>query len=266
MQRGTREWSAKSFNILLTGCSHACRYCYAKANALRWGKIASEADWADERPKTGRLVYPRNTEGWVMFPTTHDITPRWLDAAVAVVAAIRGLLSNANRVLIVSKPHLECMRRICEEFQGHRQAVLFRFTIGALDESLANFWEPGAPSIPERLECLRFAFNDTFRTSVSIEPMLSGCEETVRAVNFLDPYVSETIWIGKMNQVLRRVRPTDDAARQACREIQARQSDSEIMRLVKLLSSNPKVCWKDSIQEVMGRAAGGIAKPAEVLS
>ena len=37
---GTKEWSVSSVNCI-TGCEHNCRYCYARANALRFKRIAS---------------------------------------------------------------------------------------------------------------------------------------------------------------------------------------------------------------------------------
>jgi DNA repair photolyase len=44
---GTKEWSDSSLNIM-TGCPHQCRYCYSKADALRWKRIKSADEW--ERP------------------------------------------------------------------------------------------------------------------------------------------------------------------------------------------------------------------------
>ena len=43
---GTREWAVENVNIIL-GCPHKCRYCYARANALRFGKIKRAAEWGD---------------------------------------------------------------------------------------------------------------------------------------------------------------------------------------------------------------------------
>ena len=46
---GTREWSEQSINCCV-GCAHACLYCYARANALRFGRLTRGGDWAEERP------------------------------------------------------------------------------------------------------------------------------------------------------------------------------------------------------------------------
>jgi len=42
---GTKEWSVESVNCV-TGCSHNCRYCYARAMALRFHRIKRPEDWA----------------------------------------------------------------------------------------------------------------------------------------------------------------------------------------------------------------------------
>ena len=66
-------------------------------------------------------------KGRIMFPTTHDITPETLEECVTF---IHKLLAPGNKILIVSKPHLECIKRICNEFSQYKEDILFRFTIG----------------------------------------------------------------------------------------------------------------------------------------
>ena len=77
---GTKEWSVESVNILL-GCAHKCRYCYARANAVRRKQIPNSQAWGESyytlREKEVRR--PRkNAGGTVMFPSTHDILPEFL--------------------------------------------------------------------------------------------------------------------------------------------------------------------------------------------
>jgi hypothetical protein len=187
-------------------------------------------------------------DGWVMFPSTHDITPFYLPAALV---ALKALLDKGNKILIVTKPHMDCIARLCEELTPYREKILFRFTIGTLDESLAKFWEPGAPTPAERTSCLQYAFNDGFQTSVSMEPMLAGTEDAVRTFHTLVPWVTDKIWIGKMNQVRRRVARTSPQIEAACDRIFELQSDEAILDLVHRLGDHPQVAWKDSIREVI---------------
>jgi hypothetical protein len=63
-----------------------------------------------------------------MFPATHDITPGNLAHSMAF---LEGMLKQGNELLIVSKPHIECIRRICGSFDQYRQNILFWFTISS---------------------------------------------------------------------------------------------------------------------------------------
>ena len=199
-----------------------------------------------------------------MFPSTHDITPFYLPQALV---AVKRLINAGNRVLLVSKPHLECISRICEEFEGHKEQILFRFSIGTMEDKLAALWESGAPTPAERFTCLQYAYNDGFQTSVSMEPMLAGTEDAVATFYTLVPWVTEKIWIGKMNQVRRRVPQTPPELVAACDRVLQLQSAEAIVDLVHRLKDHPQVVWKDSIRDVIN-AAGPSAtttpvKPAE---
>ena len=105
-----------------------------------------------------------------MFPSTHDLLPEFLEPCVAV---LKNLLEAGNRVLVVSKPHLVCITRICGDFAEYRDRVLFRFTIRALDNTLLAFWEPGAPTFAERLACLNLAYDGGFQRTDARRPQRS---------------------------------------------------------------------------------------------
>lgn len=245
---GTKEWSVQSINIL-RGCRHRCRYCYARANALRFGRIDRPDAWGREycELKEAEVRKPRRRiEGTIMFPSTHDITPEFLGPCLEVIGKI---LRAGNRLLIVSKPHLECVEAICREFGSYREDVLFRFTIGAMDDRILRYWEPQAPTFSERRACLRRACQRDFQTSVSVEPMLDS-KRIVELFEDLEPYVSDTIWIGKMNRLEERVIPSTDWRETG--RIKAGQTDERIRAIYKLLKDEPKVRWKESIKKVVG--------------
>jgi len=65
------------------------------------------------------------------------------------------------------------------------------------------------------------------------------------------PYVTDTIWIGKMNKVRSRVDLSIPHNMEMVLGIEHLQRDSEIIRLVNKLKNEPKVRWKDSIKKVM---------------
>lgn len=246
---GTYEWADINSNIQL-GCSNGCLYCYARENALRYKRIATPDEWLIEKINPAALVKKWPASGKViMFPTTHDITPANIDHCLK---ALVNMLTPGNKVLIVSKPHLSCVERMCEDLKPWKDQILFRFTIGCLEEILASFWEPGAPSPFERIQALTYAYNQGFQTSVSMEPMLGGWSTAYETYLAVEPFVSETIWIGKMNKIDKRVIVTNPGTKQAVANIKPLQRDFEILHLVKLLEKEPKIRWKDSIKKVIG--------------
>ena len=250
---GTREWADKNVNVI-DGCEHRCRYCYAAEMAKRYKRIASLDDWGTAfsqlRPKE---VAKRRMKckGRIMFPTTHDITPRFLEECVTV---LRKLLAAGNEVLIVTKPHLECVQRLCRELATYKDKIVFRFTIGAMDDDLLAFWEPGAPAFAERFASLKHAHAQGFRTSVSAEPMLD-VPRAVELYEALIPYITDTIWFGKMNQVGRRVAANTAQEKAAVKRIEDNQTDDRIVALYERLKDEPKVEWKDSFKKIVGLPA-----------
>lgn len=133
---GTNEWAVRTVNCV-NGCPHTCRYCYAADIAVRrfhrstcdeWGTTYYHVRWRDVKKPAKPL-----DGGTVMFPSTHDILPSVLDACLELICR---QLAVGNRLLIVSKPHLECIQRICDECVDYRDMVLFRFTIGAFNNAI----------------------------------------------------------------------------------------------------------------------------------
>ena len=249
--RGTKEWSDISYNICI-GCAHECRYCYAHSQAC-WTKaqMRISGEWAKQKlnPNRARLGAEIGPVGVVMFPTSHDITPEFLGQSLET---IRNLLRH-NKVLIVSKPHLSVIRVLCKELADRRADILFRFTIGSLNKALCAYWEPGAPTPQERLKCLQHAFNQGFATSVSAEPMLDDLAGTIKLVDRVSPWVTDTIWLGKMGKIPWRHNSHVPGFVAAGKRIKALQTDQEILKLVDALAGRKQVRWKDSIQKVLAK-------------
>ena len=242
---GTKEWSQASYNIA-RGCSHDCLYCYARANAARFKQVLP-AKWANQclLDKPPKIPCHGQT---VMFPTTHDITPLFLNASVK---AIRTLLDSDNRVLIVSKPHFTCIQALAGDFQAQRDRIMFRFTIGAWDDAILKYWEPGAPAFGERLASLRLAQRMGYRTSVSIEPMLDLPRVSL-LVDLLDPFVTRTIWIGVMNKIAQRMHCVTAKDWEMRSRIEAQSTSQALLPIYNELSGNPKIRWKESITTLLG--------------
>lgn len=252
---GTKEWADTNFNIT-EGCRNNCLYCYAAQMAARF-KRRERDFWQEEvlTPNAFITKTPKRT-GVVMFPSTHDITPANVHDYLRVA---KSMLATGNQLLITSKPRLEIIKLLVRELEPWKEQILFRFTIGTMNTEVAAFWEPGAPTPQERLEAIQAASDAGFRTSISIEPMLGGVNEAIDVVHKVNPYINDTIWIGKMNGGKSRV-PAE--YHYAVDKIKYQQRDEEILRLVEILGKLPEIRWKDSIQKVIRKYAGITAKMA----
>lgn len=248
---GTREWAEHNKNIYL-GCKHNCIYCYARYNAIRrFKQVKNKEEW--EQPKLREKEFNRKpilfTDGRIMYPTQHDITPEHIDNHIKYLGK---WLEVGNHILIVSKPHLLCIKRICDEFEQYKDQIVFRFTIGSPNHDVLRFWEPGAPDYGERFNSLHYAFTKGYQTSVSCEPILD--EDISLMVYELLPYITDTIWLGKMNFINQRVdtsnwKPEDWKYMD---KVQTVVKDEFIQDLYEDFKDNPKVKWKESIKKVLG--------------
>jgi len=244
---GTMEWATKTVNCC-TGCSHDCRYCYAKEMAIRFKQVTA-VQWPHERIRK-KDVYKHHKKypGRVMFPSSHDITDKNWSACVIVLSR---LLNAGNEVLIVSKPHFNCIASICAAFEDYRDKLTFRFSIGSCNDKILSFWEPNAPNYQERKEALEFAFNHGFETSVSVEPMLDSANIDA-LIGELLPYVTHSIWIGTMNHSGRFGKVSDMVLQQAIKKIKRGQTDSIIKSIYWRYKDNPLIKWKAEIKKVLG--------------
>jgi len=244
---GTYEWADHNENIQ-RGCSHNCKYCFAAANAHRF-KTLPRVDWHTESltPNAERAKYPKR-HGVIMFPSAHDITPGNLAACTRF---LKLMLDAGNQVLIVSKPHTGCIAHLVEALASYRDQVMFRFTLGTMDVEISRFWEPGAPAPHERLDALRLAHGAGFRTSVSAEPLLGGLETARSVLDAVRPYVTDTVWVGKLNRPRNRVDMKSPQNCLAIEAIEAAQSDANVLALYAALKDDPVVRWKDSIMHVV---------------
>jgi DNA repair photolyase len=123
-----------------------------------------------------------------------------------------------------------------------------------MDDAILGYWEPGAPGFAERLNCLKHAYRKGFPTSVHIAPMLD-VPNVVQLFRKVAPFVTESIWLGKMNHVRRRVQPKTREELEAVRQIEENQADDKVLAVYKLLKDEPLVRWLNSIRVVVDGAA-----------
>lgn len=261
LAHGVGEWAKRSVNIQ-HGCLHDCRYCYAKAMAIRFHRTTPEG-WKNSRlrakgvkAKWRQNVAPTLSGHDIMFPTSHDIHPGNLPECTKVLGK---MLEAGNRVLVVSKPWLVCVKGLCRDLRDYRSQMTFRFTIGSADDKVLGYWEPGASKFQERLASLKHAHGEGFTTSVSCEPMLDMNVATVVAA--VRPWVTDSIWLGRANRLIGTLGfncPGDAEAVKAARMLLAGQDDDYLRSLYRRFKDDPLIRFKDSIKKVVG-----VARPTE---
>jgi len=240
---GTREWACTNLNCAL-GCANDCRYCYARVEALRRKRIITFDDWKFMKPLPAVLKNFRHVDHATMFPSTHDIIPS-NETYSLVLEIIKSQLQAANKLLITSKPRIKAIRDIIDIAESFKKdLIVFRFTITTLDEDLAKWIEPGSPSISERLESAKFAFEKGFKVTFSIEPCL---ENPVKLIDQISRY-SDEIWLGVMNRVYLRwlKHKIDPRIIEHFNKINA-----EITRDVLEISCKQKVFIKDTLASLL---------------
>ncbi|MFX1340771.1 MAG: radical SAM protein, partial [Promethearchaeota archaeon] len=179
---GTKEWASSNIN-LISGCSHDCRYCYARKMAIRFKRKTKESWKTMELNEDKLSLNFKKRKGRIMFPSSHDITPEFKEECFLI---LKKILDAGNSILITTKPHFDVIKDICKKFEQYKDVIQFRFTITSINNKTLKFWEPGAPNFEERLNSLRYANSLNYKTSVSIEPFLD--KDPIPLVKKLYPY------------------------------------------------------------------------------
>jgi len=181
--------------------------------------------------------------GRVMFPTSHDIVdiPGIREACFTTLGK---LLESNNEVLVTTKPSFSIIQQIDNLYSGYKKYLQFRFTITSVDNNLLQFWEPNAPLFEERLESLKYAFDRKYRTSVSIEPFLDRKPQVL--VSMVEPFCTESIWIGKMNYI-----PSDSTLPNDLQafysEVRRNYEIEHLLQIYNDLRNLQKIRFKDSV-------------------
>lgn len=262
---GTKEWAHFTLSCY-QGCDNNCSYCWAQADKIQKNKqrkpnkvtpenrhIPIKREWKNFTTafRTGQREHGK--ESRIMFPGTHDITPKTIEYCLEALKHILDAPGSNHNVLIVSKPTLDCIVRLCAELEPYKDRIMFRFSIGSINDEVLGLWEPDAPPIKERLSSLKYAFDNGYKTSISCEPSLD--EKVLALVEELSPYVNDYIWIGKANNFVPRLKNNgcdDNIHIKAAYMLIKLQTTDYISALYADLKDHPKVKWKDSIKETLG--------------
>ena len=247
-----QDWTDSKNNInICTGCQNDCVYCYMKSMNARMETKKQPADWHNWELRPDDVEANRRLmDGLVGFPTSHDIFPEILDPYLIVLGK---LLRAGNEVLIVSKPRLDCIKEICASSRFFKDRIIFRFTIGSMNDQVLGTWEPNAPGYEERKACLQYAFEQGYRTSVSVEPMLdaAGIESLVAD---LRPFVKTDIWLGTMNHIDDVKKWAGDGMAAEIDRVAAGQSPENLTAIYNTYKDDKLIKWKTEALKTINSA------------
>ena len=105
----------------------------------------------------------------------------------------------------------------------------------------------------ERKDCLKYAFEQGFRTSVSMEPMLDR-PHVEQLIDNLRPFVNVDIWLGTMNHLEIIKKWADEKLMTEIAKIEAGQSPESLTALFNTFKDDSLVKWKTDALEVIKTA------------
>ncbi len=249
-----QDWADKGINVY-RGCSNDCRYCYAREISVRQhGNTLDQ--WKNEVLNKNIVKKGwRKSDKFLMFPTTHDITPGTYDVCEVVLTKV---LKAGNTVLIVSKPRADLIAKLCDALNPYKKQILFRFTIGAQDNELLSFWEPNAPAYEDRRKALKIAHEKGFNTSVSLEPMLdpANIEDLIED---LRAYTTDSMWIGTMTMIRKRVKNDSAQVEAEIVKIMTGQTPKKLESIYMKYKNDPLIKWKGHVRKALKKV--GIEVP-----
>lgn len=178
------------------GCSNNCVYCHQK---IRHQFRFKKGDW--------NTIQIRNEEmdkGWrgdksniiLQIGTVSDIIPENIDQYIKRIKI--DLKENWKEIQITTKANYRLIRKIMDAVGRDIEKLHFFITITTNDNDLIHFWEGNAPNFQSRTNSLMELKIMGAKTTLLCEPMLSDPREFI---NNLSDFVTDDIWIGKMNYI-----------------------------------------------------------------
>ena len=161
------------------GCSHFCRYCYAAfmrrftGHKEKWGQFVDVKINAPEllakeikRKRMGRVWVSGVCDPYQAVEKKYELTKKCLKI----------LVENQWPVTIQTKSSL-VLRDI--EILEKSKDIEVGFSITTADDKIRKLFEPGAPSIKERIHALDVLHSRGIQTFAMIAPILPGAEGLV---------------------------------------------------------------------------------------
>ena len=242
-----KQWTNGSiYNILSvnSNCYNNCKYCYMKRIKNKFfGTDLENLDMIVDQKKIDKKwkKVDEKSSKVIMYPSSHDIFNDYLDKYIETAI---NMMNAGHTLLIVTKPRLDCIQQMINKFKNYKNKILFRLTITTDDDNIVNYYEPNAPKISERIECIKLLFENKYRTSVSLEPFLTN---PIKLIENIDKYVSDDIWIGCMS-CMNTNTEIDDKHK---KDLNKLYSFNSLKKIIFALKDNKKVFWKTSVMKII---------------
>ena len=179
-----------------TGCSHACRYCYASFMKRFTGHTEPWGDFVDVKinaPQILQRQLKRASKGSVMISSVTDVYQPVEGNYKLTRQCLEILLPYQFPVFILTKSPLVLRDMdLLRQFEDIEVGI----TITTDNDKMREIFEPKAPTIEARINALRTLHENNIKTYVFIGPALPMDPETLCKKIF--PYVHHVL-IDRMN-------------------------------------------------------------------
>ena len=243
------------------GCWNNCRYCGVAKTQCEYLTRKDREQWHimefNKRKYNVKKDDIGDRKGISIFPTSHDIFPFNKARCFKFIEKIINPLPNVyNELMVFSKPRMSVFKSFHKRFEPYKEIesekfkkiFLLRFSITSMDDKKLKFWEVNASSFDEREDVLEFCFSKELETSVNIEPNLNSPRELAELIDKVDPYVTETIWVGHMDRIHTEKYLREKGYPQKYidqhNEIRKNCSEKKLKEIVDLLKNNHKIRYK----------------------
>ena len=228
-----KEYSNLACNIY-KGCQHGCRYCFVKRRMSPEQKADCDMNPNPKEHFLEKLKHKADEEAEKMFeelfksgyvdgplPTHEEFQEQiskayvWHKPKEILLSFLGDPYQPAEMELMLTRGALEILNnnhlpftiltkggtRACRDFDLFLEGTGGRFgtSIVWLDQSYADYWEPGAATIRDRIKAIQQAHDMGIPTWVSMEPVIEP-DQALKVIRELHPIVDH--WkVGKINHM-----------------------------------------------------------------
>lgn len=192
-----KEYADLSVN-LYKGCTHVCKYCFGAKTP--W--VPAEDYYKSANPKKD-VIFKLQRDCRKLNGDIPEILLSFIGDVYQHAEMDLGLTRQAIKILIENNLSFTLLtkggNRAVRDFdllEGYDRGR-FGTTLIFMDQAHADYWEPGAAPIKDRIKTIREAHDREIKTWVSLEPVIDP-DQALQVIRELHPIVGH--WkVGKIN-------------------------------------------------------------------